>query len=131
MKIIELFEEEDVLGDLAFHMLLRSTESKISKQQADEVAEWLKNRGLKVIEVSGEDTMKIKGTGKRHLKISSTGWKSNWNTIKGGAERWYAEDFLRNHGFRVGRWDSHVKDGKDALEYNPHQQGRGPHVYFW
>lgn len=131
MKVAQLLEEEDVLGDLELQMLLRSTESKITKQQAEEVVEWLKVNNFKVLEVSGEDTMKIKGTGRRHLKISSTGWKSNWNTTRGSKERRWSEQFLRDHGFKIGRWDTHVKDGKDVLEYPHHQQNRGPHIYFW
>lgn len=132
MKVNELLQEGDALEELEHLMLLRSTESHISQKNAEEVQAFLHGHYYNVRAISGERTKKNPGLGRRHLKIMSPSWNvSSWRSGSGAVERYAAEKFLRDHGFKVGRWDMHVLAGKDVKEYDPFLSVNSPHVYFW
>jgi hypothetical protein len=131
MKLAELFES-DPLEDLEKLMLLRSTESRISQEQAEKVSTWLKENGYKVLLDKGGN--KDEYSTRRHLKISSTSWRNpTWKSGRGAVERYQAEQFLKANGFMVGRREASViLDLKTAIIKDATKMAaNSQHVYFW
>lgn len=119
MKVSQLFES-DPLQELEKQMLLRSTKSRISQEQAEEVLAYLDKE-----RIEWELIEKVSAGSKvRLLKIPETSIKGGHRGATGYWNRRRIQGRLEDLGFETSC------QLKDAVRF----QGGvadGPHIYFW
>lgn len=125
---MRLDEIVDALQELNRVLLLRTTGSKISHENAEKALAWLDEQGYRFTRDSGEGTKKTPGVGRQYLKIVAASWRNpGWRSGKGAVERWNAIHKLKTFGFKTSGLLADVKADEDGASMGANL----PHVYFW
>lgn len=112
------------LKELSSILELRSTPSRITREQATAAYEWLKAEGYRYETRDNE--------GVKHFRIVNASFRNvDYRSKLARDERLAAERALRDFGFKVGRLSSQVIQNKDLREFDWFDAGTPRYVYFW
>lgn len=128
---MRLTEITDPLKDLELTMLLRSTDSHVSQEQAEKTAHFLQN-AAQIIGGAQKRPLTCyldKKTGT--LRITGSTLSSSWNSQPGRKTRFQIMKQLSSLGYKVAYYELHATNRTDLFSLPIHHQNHGSHIYFW